>query len=78
MTGSEINQARLKKGLTLAKLAKLAKISVPFLWDVEHDKRKPSQTKLLQISAALEIPMIICPHCHGKGVIIKRKKRDKT
>lgn len=53
--GKIIRELREKKGLTLREFASQVEISPPFLSDLEHDKRRPSEEKLKIIAKKLSI-----------------------
>lgn len=55
--GDLIRNRRSEKALSLRDLARLAKVSHGFLYDVEQGKRFPSAEILAQIAAALNMPV---------------------
>lgn len=79
--GAILRAARAAHGVTLARLATTLGVSVPYLSDVEHGRRKPLRHELIQKAAVLfeDIePLLtaaaiergtICPHC-GKGLAL--------
>lgn len=57
--GKAIQMCRKKRGLTQARLASLAKISVSHLSLLESEDRDPSLSAVSSISEALKIPVSI-------------------
>lgn len=51
--GEAIYTARNEKGITLRGLATAVGVSAPFLSDVEHGRRRPSEERLTAIAKAL-------------------------
>lgn len=76
MTGAEIKKARLDKGLSLRGLGEAIGLSAAFLCEIEKGKKKPSQINTLNIADQLGIPMRICPHCQGTGLLNDRTPRS--
>jgi transcriptional regulator with XRE-family HTH domain len=52
--GQEIRRLRIKAGYTLTRFAKELGITAPYLSDIEHDRRRPSEEKLRQIAEKLK------------------------
>lgn len=79
--GVEMREARTKAGLTLRHVASVLGVSVPFLSDVEHGRRKPLRRELIDklvaivgskealLKAAALDRGTVCPHC-GKGLVL--------
>ena len=53
--GERVYRLRHLRPLTLRALATAAKISAPFLSDIEHDRRRPGDTVLHALAAALGV-----------------------
>jgi transcriptional regulator with XRE-family HTH domain len=53
--GQTIRKRRHKRGMTLAKLAKLAHIDPSYLADVERGERNPSLLNILKLAAGLDV-----------------------
>jgi transcriptional regulator with XRE-family HTH domain len=53
--GQTIRDLRHKRGMTLAELAKLARIHPSYLADVERGERNPSLLNILKLAAALRV-----------------------
>ena len=53
--GEAIYHARQERGITLRQLARTVGISAPFMSDVEHGRRKPSEERLAAIAKALHM-----------------------
>ena len=57
MIGTRIKKLRLERGEGLRSLARLAKISAPFLLDIENGRRNPSEKTLAKLAKALDVPV---------------------
>jgi transcriptional regulator with XRE-family HTH domain len=56
--GKKITELRLEKGWSMAKLARLAKLSQPSVWDLENQvTKKPRHETLTNIALALGVPV---------------------
>jgi transcriptional regulator with XRE-family HTH domain len=53
--GERIRKLRLKRGMTLAKLSKLAHLDRSYTADVERGERNLSLLKILKLAAALRV-----------------------
>jgi len=53
--GEAIYAARNERGMTLRALANAVGVSAPFMSDVEHGRRRPSEERLNAIAKALEM-----------------------
>ncbi len=74
LTPKQLKKARLAKKMTVTELARALKMTVPFVSDLEKGNRNPSQKTLLLLGKVLDIPICICPHCKGEGVLIREIK----
>ena len=52
----KIRHARMKRQLTITELAKLSKLSQPYISDIERGNKTPSAKTMMRIAAALHIP----------------------
>ena len=55
--GQRIRERRDELDLSLRELAKLLGCSPPFVSDVEHGRRFPSETMLMEIARVLRLPL---------------------
>jgi XRE family transcriptional regulator, master regulator for biofilm formation len=55
--GKQIKKLRLRKGLSITKLAKKAKISKGYLSSIESHKTNPSAHMIQKLAKALEVPV---------------------
>ncbi|WP_370568774.1 helix-turn-helix domain-containing protein [Fictibacillus sp. 7GRE50] len=55
--GTQIRKIRLRKGLSLTKLAKKANISKGYLSSIESHKNNPSAHMIQKLAKALEVPV---------------------
>ncbi|MCM3718505.1 helix-turn-helix domain-containing protein [Fictibacillus phosphorivorans] len=55
--GEQIKRIRLKKGLSITKLAMIAKISKGYLSSIESHKTNPSAHMIQKLAKALEVPV---------------------
>ena len=53
--GEAIYHARQERGITLRALARTIGVSAPFMSDVEHGRRKPSEDRLAEIAKVLHV-----------------------
>ena len=52
--GKKLRAARIKRGLSLREVARRAKLSAPFISDIELGRRNPSPASMGRIVSALE------------------------
>jgi XRE family transcriptional regulator, master regulator for biofilm formation len=55
--GKQIKKQRLRKGLSITKLAKKARISKGYLSSIESHKTNPSAHMIQKLAKALEVPV---------------------
>jgi XRE family transcriptional regulator, master regulator for biofilm formation len=55
--GKQIKKMRLRKGLSITKLAKKARISKGYLSSIESHKTNPSAHMIQKLAKALEVPV---------------------
>lgn len=55
--GKQIKRLRLRKGLSITKLAKKAEISKGYLSSIESHKTNPSAHMIQKLAKALEVPV---------------------
>lgn len=55
--GARIRNARLRKNMSIADLAKAARLSERTISDIENDKHTPSPRTIKSIAAALNLPI---------------------
>ena len=65
--GKRIAEARSREGFTQKELAKRAGLSIPFISEVENNKRKPGANSLLCLSDALGVSMDFLMRGEEKG-----------
>jgi transcriptional regulator with XRE-family HTH domain len=73
--GPVIRRLRLEKGLTLEQLALAANTDAGNLSRMEHNHQKPSMDKLLEVAAALEVPIsAIFAEAEGEAITQTQKQ----
>ena len=56
LLGEKVRYAREKKGLTARELAEKAKITQPYISEIENGKRTPSAKTIMGLAHALDVP----------------------
>ena len=71
MRGVDYYNYRRKKGMSEKELADNVGITKEEVLDIEAGERTPLFSKRMKIFKALGIMEYVCPHCDGKGTIVR-------
>lgn len=76
MLGAGIRSERLRRGLSLAELARATGLTASALSQVENDLKEPSLSSLRRIAKALDVPMFrFLADGPGSGIVVRRNRR---
>jgi transcriptional regulator with XRE-family HTH domain len=68
--GEHVRRLRVEQAMTLRALARRVGVSAPFLSDLEHDRRRPSEATLKLIANALDAPLSkLAAHSVGRDAL---------
>jgi len=77
--GQRVRALRVAKGMSLRELGRAMDVSLPFLSDLERDRRTPSPSRIVQLSDALGVSVTELVSLHPSQELrdlIERCKAD--